>query len=341
MYKIIISCVVCVCFLLTGCGAESKLKGEYTKLVEDTQDDLIPVLNLNDLIDKPSYEECLISDEIVNYSKNKWNTEQMGFNNPSGILCREEDVIIADKGNDCLFVYDYEGNLINQIGDIGSGPLEFLAPTGLTSYMDKIYVIDSGNNRIQILTQNFEYIDEVQVLNENDTTITYENIAVGKKGEIYLCGDSLMSRSIDKYENNKLVRIEENFYGSIFGENGQTYAINRGNVCVNPDELEMTVASGKNYLFKIVEDELKVVSELPEGLGINSFVIKNDKLFCSSNTLAKIFAFTMNGEYEETIADFKDLQHNMDLRNYMAINSNGDLLFSNPETGEIFNIVRN
>ncbi|MDQ7781670.1 MAG: NHL repeat-containing protein [Desulfomonilaceae bacterium] len=79
------------------------------------------------------------------------------LNMPQGMgLDAREHVWIADTGNHRVQEFDRSGKLASVVGKQGSGPLEFLNPTGIVCRDDKIYVADNGNRRIQILTRNNE-----------------------------------------------------------------------------------------------------------------------------------------------------------------------------------------
>ena len=59
---------------------------------------------------------------------------------------------MADTRNHRIQQFDEECNLVSAIGKHGSAPGQFDNPTGLAFKGDKIYVADSGNGRIQILS---------------------------------------------------------------------------------------------------------------------------------------------------------------------------------------------
>lgn len=65
--------------------------------------------------------------------------------NIQGLLCRDKDILLADSENDVLYVIDYNGKLIEVVGQTGNAPLEFLHPTGIAEYMNNIYVLDAKN----------------------------------------------------------------------------------------------------------------------------------------------------------------------------------------------------
>ena len=70
------------------------------------------------------------------------------------------DRILISQDNVCILNYQLDGKFISQIGKCGNGELEFDWPYGLTigESNGNIYVSDCGNNRIQILSQDFRFI---------------------------------------------------------------------------------------------------------------------------------------------------------------------------------------
>ena len=141
-----------------GCSSEQKLKKEYEALIEETKDDLLPVLDMENGECKKEYDPKLLSDDTGAYSKELWTISGGQIDTPAGILCREQDIILVDRGKDCLIRADYEGNFIQSVGGTGNGPLEFVSPTGIASFKGRIYVIDSGNNRVQVLSKDLQLI---------------------------------------------------------------------------------------------------------------------------------------------------------------------------------------
>lgn len=327
--------------ILSGCSSEKKLKKEYESLMEETKDDILPVLDMKNADFKKEYDAKLLTDETGQYKKEIWILKGEQIDTPAGVLCREQDIIFVDRGKDCLIQADYDGNFIKSVGETGNGPLEFLSPTGITSFQDKIYVIDAGNNRVQILTKDLQFENEISLSTDSDSPTVYENIAVESEQVIYLCGNSLMDRYITKWEDGEMTKIGENFYGSIYGNEGQIYAMNRGNICVDTDEIAISVASGDNYLFQIKNDSLTVLSKLPDGLSVNAFTCLNDKLICFASSLAKMYEFNTEGEWEKTLAKFTDLSGKIDLRNYISVSDSQQIFMTNPQTGDVFRIECN
>lgn len=56
-----------------------------------------------------------------------------------------------------------------------SGELEFnrISPSAITMCNEKIYVLDQGNNRIQVLDKELDYIEEIKLKNTQSTDPNY------------------------------------------------------------------------------------------------------------------------------------------------------------------------
>ena len=72
------------------------------------------------------------------------------------------DRILISQSNHCILNYTLNGKFVSKIGKYGNGELEFSRPRGLTIDESNvnIYISDSNNNRIQILSQDFLFISQ-------------------------------------------------------------------------------------------------------------------------------------------------------------------------------------
>ena len=69
------------------------------------------------------------------------------------------NTVLISQSNDHILVYQLDGKFVTRIGNSGSGDLQFNFPFGLTTdeSNNDIYICDFNNNRIQIISQNFQY----------------------------------------------------------------------------------------------------------------------------------------------------------------------------------------
>ena len=77
---------------------------------------------------------------------------------PTGLAISCNTVLIS-QSDDHILVYQLDGKFVSRIGSSGSGNLQFNFPFGLTTNESNndIYICDCSNNRIQIISQNFQY----------------------------------------------------------------------------------------------------------------------------------------------------------------------------------------
>ena len=69
--------------------------------------------------------------------------------------------IVISQSNDSILNYQLDGKFISRIGKSGKGKLEFNLPHGLTFNQNgDLYICDSNNNRVQILSKEFVFKDQ-------------------------------------------------------------------------------------------------------------------------------------------------------------------------------------
>ena len=81
------------------------------------------------------------------------------------------DIIVADghwprpasaqQDGDRIVVLKPDGTFVRSVGSLGSGPREFMGPHALAfDSRGRLFVADRSNNRVQILDENLEFVDE-------------------------------------------------------------------------------------------------------------------------------------------------------------------------------------
>ena len=80
---------------------------------------------------------------------------------PRGLLICGNRVLVTQSGN-YIQVYELDGRFVSRFGSYGNGNLQFNIPHGLSTdeYNGDIYICDYLNNRIQIISEVFEYKSE-------------------------------------------------------------------------------------------------------------------------------------------------------------------------------------
>ena len=74
------------------------------------------------------------------------------MNSPIGIIIYQEKVFVVQYSGDCILVYNLNGTYIQTVGE---GQLTSPYGIDINKVNGDIYVCDTGNNRIQVFTQEF------------------------------------------------------------------------------------------------------------------------------------------------------------------------------------------
>ena len=77
-------------------------------------------------------------------------------------LFLSENMVLVSQYNHCIMLYQLDGKFISKFGEYGSGRLGFKYPRGLArdTSNGNFYICDFGNNRIQIISKQYEYKSE-------------------------------------------------------------------------------------------------------------------------------------------------------------------------------------
>ena len=80
------------------------------------------------------------------------------ISHPRGICVFQNTVFVTQLGH-CVNMYELEGKLMKSVGSNGNEEAQFNCPWGIdvSDRNHNIYVCDSGNNRVQILSEELKY----------------------------------------------------------------------------------------------------------------------------------------------------------------------------------------
>ena len=120
------------------------------------------------------------------------------FKGPSGIAVnRQGDIAVADYYGHCVFVFNKEGNCLQQIGKEGTDPGQFKNPNGVSFLNNnEVLIADQSNNRIQRINIRTGYVVKT----------------FGKKGDrkghfktpISICLDDTERIVVSEFSNNRV-----------------------------------------------------------------------------------------------------------------------------------------
>ena len=132
----------------------------------------------------------MISD-IAKHSLSKVDEEgkflcSMGdFVQPGYIAIDDEDnIIVPDYLNDCLYIFDADGKLRQKIGSSGCGNGQLKEPWGVATDGENILVSEGKNNRVQIFHYDGTFVSIID--SSGDPLHEPRGLAVTKDGYVYV-----------------------------------------------------------------------------------------------------------------------------------------------------------
>lgn len=229
---------------------------------------------------------------------------------PFGVAALGDSVIVCDMGGDCLREFDFQGNEIRTVGQLGNGNGEFLRPSGLAYCNERFYVVDSGNSRIQILDVDLEYQSEYALnkLAESDAGIFYTDIAACEDGAAAIMTNSAMEENARVYLSDANGSVQKTPFvlnGYANCEKDRTYFTNTFELY--KDGSSYVAAIQESGLYELVEDELRDVFKFPYKYGPTDFIVDGDDVYVLSCVKAQLDHFKTDGSYIETIWKFDEL----------------------------------
>ncbi len=288
---------------ITGCQ-----KSENYQMTEASKNDVFSIYEKDaEELHKVSELQTLQDVYQSGYGFEEWQLPDIKA--PGGILTLGDTYFVSDQEEDCILKVNHEGNVIAKTGQTGSGAGEFLSPSALTAYDGEIYVLDQGNNRIQVLDGNLSYLRELKLKDtkKEDPDYVPQSIAVNQEG-VFVTGVSLENPRVDRYAE-KTDEIAANFIGSISIYEEQAYFINSMARYYDKESDSFGVVStAPEWLVSEKEGELEKVCELPYGFNITAFLIDEEGILSVSRSGGAVYCLNWDGTYEETIAYLPGLQ---------------------------------
>ena len=166
------------------------------------------------------------------------------FSRPIGVAVDKDDnVYVSDKGNSSLLKFSKEWRLMKVVEREGRQPGEFKTLGMIKIINDKLYVCDRGNNRVQVLNTELEYVNSFGCHGNGDGQFNLPNgIAQDRAGNLYVtdsrnnrvqvfdCKGQFLSTFSKKGVASKQLRFP---CGICVGSDQLVYVCDNGTNCVS------------------------------------------------------------------------------------------------------------
>ncbi len=270
-------------------------------------------------------------------------TVNIDSKNVGGLVCRDDDIIMADTYDNRLIVMDYNNKIIKKVGKSGNGDLEFLSPMDVAVSNNKIFVLDSENKRVQVLDKDFNFLENISysaILESLGKYIRVVDIEVDKDENIYLSSVSGEYSKIMVYvaSRKKFEEIGNNFYGSLAKYKDEVFAISRVTKMSDKKDSYFRVRTGYNYIFNINPNKMTLLGELYFGV-MPSGVVKTDEgLYFMSNSYNSLMYFDNELNYKYSLLKMEDLD--LDSYSYLSKSEKNGFYLTIPNKNKLINIRR-
>lgn len=160
-------------------------------------------------------------------------------------------LLITDEENNRVLLQDPETGEVEVKATAGNGPGEFLSPRGIDVSSDgMVYIVDAGNERVQVLDKKLNYKREVKLKDENKVrtlTSSILDVAVDSSGYMFVTSITTSNEKGAVYQippdykaGDKLQTQDIDYGGSTCSDGEYIYTMNLSNNI-----------SGENYTSEI------------------------------------------------------------------------------------------
>ena len=220
------------------------------------------------------------------------------FKGPSGIAVnRQGDIAVADYYGHCVFVFNKEGNCLQQIGKEGTDPGQFKNPNGVSFLNNnEILIADQSNNRIQHIN-----------IQTGSVVKTFGKEGEGKghfKNPVCICLDDAERIVVTEFCNNR-VQVMSNEGEALFtiGDSGPE-RLSEPNCCISYKNIFLVTQRG-NHVIKAFDSSNTFLYQFGEkGNQDGQFNGACDMCFDDSNNLLvcdydnnRVQQFSLDGRF--------------------------------------------
>ncbi len=143
---------------------------------------------------------------------------------PAGLFFSNNQLYVSDIALNKILVFDIDGKKVKEIGEAGTEPGKLRSPNALCVYKGKIYVADTGNDRVQIFSQAGQFLgilDGAVKPGGQSNLLAPRGVFVDNRGTAFVVNNLLHSINGYNQANNKLWT-----FGSMGNEDTQFYLPN-------------------------------------------------------------------------------------------------------------------
>jgi len=224
---------------------------------------------------------------------------------------------ITDRKDDTVKVFSIDNELKMVIGKSGSGKKEFKTPLDIAIYEDKVYVLDSGNARVQVFNLNGNYLFDFGIPGFDDGKLYSPNsIAFDKNGNIWITESSLGRIQIFDKNGKFIKKVKENFGIPQTIERFENYML----VSNSKDE-KIYILDLNGNIINVIGEEIKSPLYFPQSIAM----LSDGTIVVANSGTSTISLFDKDGNFKKSFSSFGAAPGKIQYPLGVAVNSKDEI----------------
>ncbi|MCX8095096.1 MAG: stalk domain-containing protein [Caldisericia bacterium] len=224
---------------------------------------------------------------------------------------------ITDRRDDTVKVFSIDNELKMIIGKSGSGKKEFKAPLDIITYEDKVYVLDSGNSRVQVFNLNGNYLYDFGTPGLDDgklyspTSFTFD-----KNGNLWIVEKSNGRIQIFNKNGEFIKKVKDNFGKLECIEKFENYMI-----LYNSQDEKIYILDLEGNVINKIGDDIKSPVYFPQSIAM----LRDGTLVVANSGTSTISLFDKNGKFIKSFSSFGAAPGKIQYPLGIAVNSKDEI----------------
>lgn len=259
--------------------------------------------------ERGEFPDPVLFDDNCVFDHEMWQKEKTQIQTPGGILYEGESLLVCDMGNHCVVRLTTDGDFVESYGELGSEAGNFVSPTAILLYEDEIYVLDSGNARIQVFDAEMNFDREILFnMGSVPGDGKYIDMAIAGDGTVYIAVDSSYGDGMNLFylEGEGLCAVPGGVYGYLAEHDGVVYMADMWRYY--RDSKGYGWNPGENWIYQVERTGLQKICELPYMYAPADFIVEDDAVYAISTLWGQMNRISMEGELMEELLTEKAAQ---------------------------------
>jgi DNA-binding beta-propeller fold protein YncE len=224
---------------------------------------------------------------------------------------------VTDRGDDTVKVFSIDNTLKMTIGKSGSGKKEFKTPLDILIKDDRVYVLDSGNARVQVFNLKGNYLYDFGQVGTDDGKLYCPNsFSFDKDGNLWI-SESCLGRVQVFDKNGKFIKkVLDRFAPIGVVERYKDYML-----ISNLEDNKIYILDLDGKIINKIGDDISSPTYFPQGVQ----VLSDGKIVVANSGTSTISIFDENGNFLKSFSSFGAAPGKIQYPLGVAVNSKDEI----------------